>query len=230
MKNSKIPKKDFQIDREKIKDFLDNAVKQIRTEEDPQELNEYRKIFRESVPFSLRSYFAAYMIKADAEGRWRSRFRAGARERASFSASSERKPRQAEAAQHKGPRTPIPTIPEDEASTVFLSVGRKRNVFPKDIIYMIMHNSGIERSHIGEIKILDNCSFVQVLASDAQKVIDALSGIEYRGKSISASFARKTESFMDPPGMEREASHGRVEEEAAAEAPQEAAFNAERDF
>ena len=169
----------MQIDKDKIKEFLDNAIKQIRTEEDPQALNQYRKIFRESVPFSLRSYFAAYMIKAAVEGKPRARHQAGA-------------------------RGAIPALSEDEASTIFLSVGKNRRVFPKDIIYMIIQNSGIERAHIGEIKILDTYSFVRVLTDDAQKVIDSLSGIEYRGKKLTASFARKTEGYSPEFSRQKE--------------------------
>ena len=177
------------MDREKIKEFLADAVRQIKTAEDPKELNEYRKIFRENVPFSLRSYFGAYMLKAAIEGGARERRSPPSRERYSYSErNSEKRWRQGDAPH--GPRTPIPVLSEDEASSVFLSIGRKRKVFPKDIIYLIMQNAEIERAHIGEIKILDNYSFVQVVTADAQKVIDALSGIEYRGKRLTASFAR----------------------------------------
>ena len=177
------------MDKEKIREFLDTAVKQIKTAEDPKELNEYRKIFRESVPFSLRSYFAAYMLKSALasgaqEGRaYPSRERLGYAER-----GAEKRGRQG-AVPH-GPRTPIPVLPEGEASSVFVNIGRNRNVFPKDIIYLIMQNTEIERGHIGEIKILDNYSFVQVMTADAQKVIDALSELDYRGKKLAASLAR----------------------------------------
>ncbi len=186
MKNCK-EKKDGHIDKEKIKEFLDKAVRQIRKVESPDELNRYRKIFRECVPFSLRSYFAAYMLKATFEGRGRSRFRSSARERRGSEGSST----------FPALKTPIPFIAEDDASVIFLSIGRNRKVFPKDIIYIIIHNSGIEREHIGEIKIFENYSFVQVLASDAQRVIDALSGAEYKGKKIAASFARRHDEIPD---------------------------------
>lgn len=186
------------MDKEKAKEFLDNAIKQIKTAEDPKELNEYRKVFRESVSLSLRSYFAAYMLKSAMEGGRQERRQSPPRERPGYAErSEERKGRQGEAAPH-APRAPIPVLSEDEASSVFISIGRKRKVFPKDIIYLIMQNSGVERAHIGEIKILDNYSFVQVLAADAQKVIDSLSGIEYRGKKLAASFARKGDEYAAP--------------------------------
>ena len=192
------------MDREKAKEFLDNAVKQIKTAESPKELNEYRKIFRENVPFSLRSYFAAYMLKAALEGGAQERRFCPSRERLGHAERGAEKRWRPGDAPH-GSRAPIPVLPEDEASSVFVSIGRKRKVFPKDIIYLIMQNADVERGHIGEIKILDNYSFVQVMTSDAQKVIDALSGLEYRGKKLAASFARAephSDSEQAPDGEE----------------------------
>ncbi len=186
----------MQIDKDKIKEFLDNAVRQIQTEEDPKELNQYRKIFRENVSFSLRSYFAAYMVKAALEGGSQGRRNSTPKERYSYpERNTDKRGRQGEAAAHHGAHTPIPVLSEDEASSVFIGIGRKRKVFPKDIIYLIIQHSGIERAHIGEIKILDNYSFAQILTSDAQKVIDSLSGIEYRGKKLTVSFARKADGY-----------------------------------
>ena len=190
-----------QMDKSKIREFLDSAVKRIKTAEDPKELNEYRKIFRECVPFSLRSYFAAYMLKSEMEGGSQENARSPSRERYSYSERGpDRRWRQGDA-----PRAPIPHLPEDEASSIFVGIGRKRKVFPKDIIYLIMQNAEIERSHIGEIKILDNYSFVQVMTADAQKVIDALSGLEYRGKKLTVSFARAephSDGDQEPDGEE----------------------------
>lgn len=196
----------MQVDNDKIKEFLDSAIRQIRTEEDPKALNEYRKAFRKNVSLSLRSYFAAYMIKAALEGgaRPQARRQGAPKERQGYlERGAEKKGRQAEGATRQGARSARPVLSEDEASTIFISIGKNRNVYPKDIIYIIMQNSGIERAHIGEIKILESYTFAQVAAPDAQKVIDALSGIEYRGKKLSASFAKKAESYaQDAPQAE----------------------------
>ena len=208
------------MDKGKIKEFLENAVRQIKTAEDPKELNEYRKIFRESVPLSLRSYFAAYMLKSALEGGPQERRSHQARERHGFPERA----RQGDAP--RAPRAPVPVLPEDKTSSVFVSIGRKRKVFPKDIIYLIMQNAEIEREHIGEIKILDNYSFVQVMTADAQKVIDALSGLEYRGKKLAASPARTaphSDSRQEPSGEQAggEAAESPLEPEAALETESE---------
>lgn len=51
------------LNEEQITAFLKEAVETVKTEEDPDVLNAYRKIFRKNVPFTLRSYIAAYLIK-----------------------------------------------------------------------------------------------------------------------------------------------------------------------
>ena len=51
------------LNEEQITTFLKEAIEAVKTEEDPDILNAYRKIFRKNVPFTLRSYIAAYLIK-----------------------------------------------------------------------------------------------------------------------------------------------------------------------
>ncbi len=66
-------------------------------------------------------------------------------------------------------------------------------MYPRDIISLIIQNTGIEREHIGEIRVLDNYSFVQVLTIDAEKVIETMNEVEYRNRKISVSYSRKRE-------------------------------------
>jgi len=56
-----------------------------------------------------------------------------------------------------------------------------------------MQTAQIEREHIGEIRVLDNYSFVQVLTDDAEAVISALNESEYRGRKLAVSYSRKRE-------------------------------------
>ena len=40
-----------------------NIIKRIKEEEDPFDLNHYRKLIKKNVPFFLRSYFSAFLFK-----------------------------------------------------------------------------------------------------------------------------------------------------------------------
>ena len=47
---------------------LETILKTIRQQEDPEELNGYRKVFKKHVPIFMRSYVAAYLFKKGLEG------------------------------------------------------------------------------------------------------------------------------------------------------------------
>ena len=175
------------LNEEQITAFLKEAVETVKTEEDPDVLNAYRKIFRKNVPFTLRSYIAAYLIK-EFEGSAfprskpysrRPNPRFGDRSRGCFS-----------------DRPPVerPMLEPSESVSIFMSVGRSRRVFPRDIITLLIQNADISRERIGDIRILDNYSFVQVMNEDADKIIEKLNDFPYRGKNLSVSYSRKPEA------------------------------------
>lgn len=205
-----------------ILSFLEDVVEKIKTEENPFELNQYRRLFRKVVPFTLRSYFAAYLLKEIDSGKPITKFISRDRFKVSRSKNAEgRQNKRGESRNSKstkqGRKEGRPdgskdrseshvSLPDDLASTLFFSIGRNRRVFPRDIIYLIIQNSGIEREHIGDIRVLDNYSFVQILTESADKVIESLNGIDYRGRKLSVSFSKKRET-EDSANLEAEDSN-----------------------
>ena len=178
---------------ERFIELLQNAVEKVRSEEDPVELNKYRKLFKKNVPFALRNYVAAYLAK-NAEGGYRrdSYKRYGKDYRHENGRFNGEKKQEFDA-------QPVSRniIDESLASTLFISTGRNRHVFPRDLIGLITHNTGIERSRIGEIRVLDNYSFVQFYTEDCDTVIKALNGFEYRGRKLTVSFSKKKSEGSD---------------------------------
>ena len=175
------------LNEEQITAFLKEVVETVKTEEDPDVLNAYRKIFRKNVPFTLRSYIAAYLIK-EFEG-------------SSFPRSKpySRRPNPRFGDRSRGyvsDRPPVerPMLDPSESVSIFMSIGRSRRVFPRDIITLLIQNADISRERIGDIRILDNYSFVQVMNEDADKIIEKLNDFPYRGKNISVSYSRKPEA------------------------------------
>jgi len=76
---------------------------------------------------------------------------------------------------------------------LFLSMGKNRRVFPRDLIQLFMDRLKAERSQIHEIKVLDNYSFVEVDSSLGERAIKELSGIEFKGRKLAVNYARKRE-------------------------------------
>ncbi len=206
------------MNEDHILSLLQEAVQAIRTEEDPLELNVYRRLFRKGVPFTLRSYFAAWALKQLSDGSFSGRNSSGRKERSSRNSRKER-PAKAERPERAARNVTQPAaseerkarqsesrpvaLSEDVSTTLFVSIGRNRRVYPRDLISLIMQHVEMDRDHIGEIRVLDNYSFVQVITEDAGKIIEELNDIEYRGRKLVVSFSRKKED-QDDTGVQEE--------------------------
>lgn len=76
-------------------------------------------------------------------------------------------------------------------TTLFMSIGKNRRVYPRDLVQLLFAAGQISKADIGDIKILDNYSFVEVEESLAAGVIGRLDGIQYRGRHLTVNFAKK---------------------------------------
>jgi len=135
-----------------IKGSIERILQIIKEQEDPDELNHFRRIVKKHVPIFLRSYFMAYLFK-----------------------------------QSMGTHEARP----DRFTTLFISVGKNRRVYPRDLVSLFMSNLKISRSDIGAIKVFDNYSFVDVSLDHASDAISTLSGSNFRGRRIAVNRARK---------------------------------------
>ena len=66
---------------------------------------------------------------------------------------------------------------------------------------LIASVSGLERERIGDIKVLDNYSFVQLYIEDADKVIASLNQYNFRGRPLTVSYSRKKEEGFGEEGI-----------------------------
>jgi hypothetical protein len=139
-------------DEKAMAQALDAILKAIREQENPDELNRYRRVVKRNVPIFMRSYVAAYLFKKSLDG---------------FVAK-----------------------PAD-TTTLFVGIGKNRRVFAKDLIKLFMNRLSIERSRIGEVKVLDSYSFIDISLDHAQEAISKLSGINFRGRRLTVNLARK---------------------------------------
>ena len=200
----------FEINEEKTADFLVNAVEKITTEEDIDTLTELIKLFKKNVPLSRRKYVTAYMLK-DALKHYHSfgkpkanRFSAAknknenTRERKDDYKAPARKERSFEgtdkaaaAETEERPRHTRVEIPAELATSIFVSIGKNRRVYPRDLVGLLIAVGGIDRERIGDIKVLANYSFVQLYTEDCQTAIDKLNGYDYRGRKLVVSFSKQ---------------------------------------
>jgi hypothetical protein len=207
---------------EEIKVRIAELLRKVTTEADPEQLNEYRSLFRKGVPLLTRSYVAAYLIMQLEEGaaapRGQRRSRRGERgergeraergertergergertergerlergERAERGERSSVKPAVEKEAKGEGPRH---EIPDEDAARLFVSIGRNRRVFPRELLGLILSETSVDKEDVGTIRILDNYSFIQVRKTVAEDIIAALDGKAFRGRSLAVNFAK----------------------------------------
>ncbi|GHV38012.1 RNA-binding protein [Spirochaetia bacterium] len=212
-----------QFDKEKNRKKISLMLEKIKTEVDPHLLNEYRSLFKKEVSFFRRSWMAAYLLMLSDQGqgtagrfdRNRDRYSGqggrNAGEKGSPDAGngnsrseynrpdySRTEPRAASSRTDQ-PRTEAPRqpLPEEESRRLFISIGRNRRVFPREILGLINAKTGVSRDDIGAIRILDNYSFVQVRDSVADEIIEALNGKPFRGRTLSVNYARARKDGED---------------------------------
>jgi hypothetical protein len=163
------------INEKKVKNFLDTALETIRTEADPQLLNQYRSLIRKNVSFFRRSYLAAYLLMLQEQPQGRRR---GAEP------AAHQKQRSAQQ-----PPAFVP-LPEHEAVKLFINIGRNRRVFPREILGLIGTRTSVPKEDIGTISILNNYSFIQVRSSAAPEILESLNGASFRGRTLTVNYAR----------------------------------------
>jgi ATP-dependent RNA helicase DeaD len=79
---------------------------------------------------------------------------------------------------------------------LFINIGKKNGVRAGDFVGAIAGETGISGSLIGEIKILDTFSFVEVPREYTINVINALRSSNIKGKKVSVELAKESESAV----------------------------------
>jgi hypothetical protein len=175
-------------DPEALQDTVRNLVTRIHDEADPHEMNEYKRFIKKNVSVFTRAYFTAFLLKELVEGT-----NGGGGRR-------DRPPRKRRDTSEQSSRPSEQSSPPSEQSssadqqTLFVSVGKNRRVFPKDFLALLTELDGIEGEQIGQIKILDSYSFVEVDTDVADRIIEAYNGYEYRGRKLTVNYARNKKS------------------------------------
>ncbi|MDR0400660.1 MAG: DbpA RNA binding domain-containing protein [Treponema sp.] len=210
------------VDSKKIKQKIAVIREKIAAEADPSLLNEYRLLFKKEISFFRRSWAAAYLLmlydqgteagKSGRDSRSRSRAKGSLREegeKPSVRAEGAGKREGGEHSDRAEGAPPRPFLAEDESRRLFISIGRNRRVFPREILGLIINRAQVEREDIGAIRILDSYSFVQVRDTAADAIIEALNGTSFRGRTITVNYARlKREEDRNGEGLEEAASAG----------------------
>ena len=239
--------RDFELNEAQLEEFLTNATERVRTSENVDLLSDLNKLFKKNVPLTVRKYVIAYLLKEALKhyhpfNNRRDRFDRNERndrndrndrnqrqrqERNFRQERTERAAEPAETTEEERPRHPRVEIPEDQATSIFISIGKNRRVYPRDLVGILIAIAGIDRERIGDIKVLANYSFVQLYTEDAQTAIDKLNGYDYRGRKLAVSYSRqKSDSEAAEETTEETSYEAESQNDYSAEAQEMAAEDA----
>jgi hypothetical protein len=174
------------FDKEKAKRNLEGILEKFNTETNIALLHEYHKLYKKEVSLFKRSWAAAWLFMYYDKKEIPSPLTEEKQQK--FKSKKENN------SEAKETQSVEPPLPEEEAKMLFISIGKNRRLFPREVITLIMSKSSTAREDIGVIRILDNYSFVQVRDTKADEIIATLSGLKFRGRTLTVNYAKPKNS------------------------------------
>jgi hypothetical protein len=166
------------LDIEKVKKNIEVILDKVHNDTDLGLLREYRKIFKKEISLFSRGWAAAWLLM------YYDQKEIPNMQSMTILAKGGNKNAKDEKSQA------VITLAENETKKLFISIGKNRRLFPRDVINLIIQKTNAAREDIGIIRILDNYSFVQVRDSKADEIIKALNGIKFRSKTLAVDYAK----------------------------------------
>lgn len=179
-----VKRKEQTMNWEAVDAIIDEALAAVQSANDIEVIHECRNRFRKKVPLFSRAYAAAAMALM-LSGNY-------------GLARGKRKTSHHNGKGTEGDDTGAKQTMQrftGEGATIFISAGRRQRMFPRIIIKMIAAIPGMDPSKIGNIRIMDNYSFIIVEPSCAETVIAGLNGKMYKGRPLIVNHARKKDEL-----------------------------------
>jgi len=170
------------LDIERAKKNLESILEKMHTDTDINQLHEYHKLYKREISLFRRSWAAAWLFMYYDKKETPQTLNTGTvKKYKDINESAERK--------NSGAPAEI-NLSEEESKRLFISIGKNRRLFPREVITLIMTKTSSAREDIGMIRILDNYSFVQVRDTRADEIIKALDGLKFRGRTLAVNYAK----------------------------------------
>jgi len=171
----------LKIDEEKAKGNIKVILDKVHKDTDLALLREYRRIYKKEISLFSRRWAAAWLFM------YYDQRETPPLKNEKQSMVAKRKNITEE---EKSSSTTDISLSEEESKRLFISIGKNRHLFPREIISLIMSKTSSLRGDIGLIRILDNYSFVQVRDTKADEIIEVLNGIKFRGRTLTLNYAK----------------------------------------
>ena len=146
---------------------IKSLVEEMKLYNNPQELEDMKKLMKKNVPFMMRGYLLAYLYVT----------RNG--KNTAKPAHQERK------AQSK------PVL--ENATSFYINIGKISKGSAHDMVSFICEKSGLDPDDIVSVAYKQNYSFVYIRNDKTEGVIEAVSGQTYKGRKVKMNFSKEKE-------------------------------------
>jgi ATP-dependent RNA helicase DeaD len=105
-------------------------------------------------------------------------------------------PRGQRQARVEQPRAAEQAAPPSDGSAwtqLFVNIGRNRHVFAADLGELFTSTLGLAAGELGEVRVFDKYSFVEIAPARAADAIARVSGAQLKGRQVSVNYAKRKE-------------------------------------
>lgn len=157
---------------ESVSDAKGRRIRELFAEmklyNNPQELEEIKKLIKKNVPLTMRGYFSAYLYV--------------------LSGNSAKSADKSSLKEHKKPEVP------ENAIALYINVGKISHSPVKELIAFICENAGLKEKDIMTVAYKQNYSFVYVDKSKADSIIENVNGKSFKGRKVKMNFSKEKDA------------------------------------
>ncbi len=139
-------------------------VAQMKLYNNPQELENMKRLMKKNVPFAMRGYLMAYLY-------------------VTRSGDSSRPSRQ----ERKQVQKQVP----ENATSFYINIGKLSKGSSKELAEFICEKTGIAPEDIVSIAYKQNYSFVYIRNEKKEGIIEAINGQTYRGRKVKMNYSKE---------------------------------------
>jgi hypothetical protein len=157
-----------------------------KADPNPDELETLKKMIKKNVPFLLRGYFTAYLLREILQAntpRRSTRSTPQPRTKVAEPATKQPPKQQPKGRQERA-------LPEG-ARTLYLNIGKMKRLYTKELSQILQDALSIEREDIYSIRIHDKYSFISMSEENCEKAIEKINGMDIKGRTASITYSNK---------------------------------------
>ncbi len=162
-----------------------------KADPNPEELEQLKRLIKKNVPFTLRSYFMAYLLREMLNAN-SPKTRTAAPQKGP-SPKQDPKSTKAEGKKQERPapkRRQEKPLPEG-ARTLYLNIGKMKRLYAKELSLLLQKELDITREDIFSLRIHDKYSFISMSEENCEKAIAKLNGMDIKGRTAAVSYSNK---------------------------------------